>query len=63
MKEFIMKHPFITFLIVDTVVCNVLNFGNNILRTITSHKIISECQVDENETEEAEENEPTGDIH
>lgn len=55
MKEFALKHPFITFLLVDAVVCNVLNFGNNILRLIDRKK-------NEETAEEETPDEPANDI-
>ena len=49
-KEFVMKHPILTILAVDAIVCNVLTFGNNILKTIMACK-----GVDANIKEEDEE--------
>lgn len=54
-KEFVLKHPFISFLIVDTVVCNVITFGNNILKTILACKGVNPKTGETQETEEAEE--------
>lgn len=55
LKEFALKHPFITFLLVDAVVCNVINFGNNILRTVLACKGVNqETTVTEEETTEEE---------
>ena len=53
-KEFVMKHPVITFLLVDAVACNIINFGNNILRTILACKGMKADTVKDEETEEEE---------
>lgn len=49
-KEFVLKHPFISFLIVDTVVCHVLTFGNNILKTIMACKGVDSTTEETKET-------------
>lgn len=64
MKEFIMKHPFITFLLADAIVCNVLNFGNNILKTIliSKGKLQEEDAVSVESEQEETDDESSNDI-
>lgn len=38
MKEFALKHPFITFLLADAVFYNVLTIVNNIVKACASNK-------------------------
>lgn len=61
MKEFIIKHPIITFLLADTLICGVVNLGTNIARAFASKGRSTEAPVQE-KTEEDDANEPSGDI-
>lgn len=59
MKEFALKHPFLTFFAIDAIVGGVVK----VVALLTGNVPKTECKVTTETNEEEPNNEPAGDIH